>query len=102
DGIRDLIVTGVQTCALPIFESGQRRVVPAADHGLPIRAQGDNASTAKAARWRGEELPGREVPDDEAIIGGHDHLGVVIDGDGMRSEERRVGKEWRSRWGRVQ
>src|SRR5262250_2464975 len=31
DGIRDTSVTGVQTCALPIFAEGVKRAVPAAD-----------------------------------------------------------------------
>src|SRR6266496_585927 len=60
DGIRDLYVTGVQTCALPIWRLGEKRF-----NSLPIRA----ARTA---------LPGRRT--------------------GARSEERRVGKECRSRW----
>src|SRR5438552_18914367 len=58
DGIRDDLVTGVQTCALPICRSRGGRAPPR-------RAIG------------GPELPGRR--------------------DG-RSEERRVGKECRSRW----
>src|SRR6266436_3516866 len=63
DGIRDVAVTGVQTCALPI--SGRQRAVP------PHRARrhGDRRSR----RWPG----GQGAP---------------------RSEERRVGKECRSRW----
>src|SRR5688572_31909067 len=69
DGIRDLTVTGVQTCALPIFpEDPVLRVVdrPAADDRP--RAGPDP---------RGLD-PRREGP--------------------SRSEERRVGKECRSRW----
>src|SRR5216683_2225156 len=60
DGIRDLIVTGVQTCALPISV----RPVPAERRrgGLP--------------RHRLFRVEWRE----------------------LRSEERRVGKECRSRW----
>src|SRR5437764_10550496 len=78
DGIRDTSVTGVQTCALPIY---------------------------------GERLA--DVIDDAEILGvglvtaafvGRDHN----DGRGVRlaaemferSEERRVGKECRSRWSR--
>src|SRR5205085_3892309 len=83
DGIRDLTVTGVQTCALPIW-SGESRSL-----------------------WRNRL---RLSPDLELV--------KVFDGDlaiaeavkkviaqrcwevGPRSEERRVGKECRSRWGR--
>src|SRR6266567_387063 len=64
DGIRDLTVTGVQTCALPIF-------------GLPL---GD--------RRRG---PPVGVPDGQR----DDVRTGLLD---RRSEERRVGKECRSRW----
>src|SRR5206468_8226475 len=64
DGIRDLIVTGVQTCALPIC--GRDAIL----HGQWTVA--DNA-----------RHPGSPEPSS----GGND-----------RSEERRVGKECRSRW----
>src|SRR3970282_2544420 len=58
DGIRDRDVTGVQTCALPIYEP-----------------------------------PG-------VLERGPDHVrhSGVLRRLGHRSEERRVGKEWRSRW----
>src|SRR5437762_5567134 len=85
DGIRDTSVTGVQTCALPIFGralSGERRMefrleaegcagerfrLKAelhAKHRSPLSSDSSSALTAKA----------------------------------KRSEERRVGKECRSRW----
>src|SRR5947208_11580731 len=61
DGIRDDLVTGVQTCALPI------------------------SLDRKDARLVGGEFHVR------GLLAGHDFL---------RSEERRVGKECRSRWSR--
>src|SRR6266496_6040079 len=61
DGIRDLYVTGVQTCALPIYRT--------------------------VAVDLGEDQPLHGVEVDLAFA-------VVED----RSEERRVGKEWRYRW----
>src|SRR5437868_14422962 len=75
DGIRDRNVTGVQTCALPICGQGTR---------LPRRGPGrgpgpDRRPGAAAAR------PGRCA----------DRADVVV----ARSEERRVGKECRCRWG---
>src|SRR5437762_4300705 len=77
DGIRDTSVTGVQTCALPISEV--EPVAPeAAVHALD----------------RPGRLPGRE----EGILGHHDACDGV-DAVLARSEERRVGKECRSRWG---
>src|SRR2546430_11378975 len=66
DGIRDLTVTGVQTCALPIGGDGLAEI----------------ARTAVLnARYLKERLRGT--------------YDFPYDG---RSEERRVGKECRSRW----
>src|SRR5690606_39539228 len=76
DGIRDFHVTGVQTCALPIYPARHRL---AQAERLPACAGG--AGRSRAAR-------------------GHDHRrdGVRPARGPRRSEERRVGKEWRSRW----
>src|SRR5690606_41041142 len=69
DGIRDFHVTGVQTCALPIFLEAQRQLVEAGTevHLIDLR-----------------EHP---LPLCDASAAYND-----------RSEERRVGKECRSRW----
>src|SRR5439155_15852871 len=80
DGIRDGHVTGVQTCALPISDRRDDRSRP--DGGarllrpeeLPPRRHG-GAGEAQAAPQEGAGW--RDV--------------------GSRSEERRVGKEWRAR-----
>ena len=45
DGIRDVAVTGVQTCALPIYRitpvpRRQRSLVPAGRAGLPVHRRG--------------------------------------------------------------
>src|SRR5256885_8269577 len=73
DGIRDYKVTGVQTCALPIFgQHGEH----AAGRRLPVRQQGDLRRRAGDSR----------------------HGAPVSAPAGLRSEERRVGKECRSRW----
>src|SRR5947209_20587551 len=74
DGIRDIGVTGVQTCTLPIFAvdfpdtitGGLRRTVDAL-RGVLERTRGDLTISIRQS-----EL--------------------------ARSEERRVGKECRSRW----
>src|SRR5206468_8613591 len=66
DGIRDLIVTGVQTCALPISFS--------------------NICTAILFLGDRTPFPLRSLPK------------LAPTGRGNRSEERRVGKECRSRW----
>src|SRR5258708_16609284 len=84
DGIRDDLVTGVQTCALPIC---RRADIAVDDDGAPTR----DAAKTKAL------LP----------VGGPDYgykgtcLAMLIDllcAGLTRSEERRVGKECRSRW----
>src|SRR5438270_8533159 len=80
DGIRDLTVTGVQTCALPI--SRHLRGAPAISQMRPamdavMKLTSDPASSArKPSRARSDLRLGARP----------------------RSEERRVGKECRSRW----
>src|SRR2546427_9385061 len=70
DGIRDLTVTGVQTCALPIWTAFAHR-----GGGAPAH----------------ETCPGRGARDPRG-----DRFGSRA--RAARSEERRVGKECRSRW----
>src|SRR2546426_635297 len=69
DGIRDYKVTGVQTCALPIS---------AEPHGQP-RLRRERAAAAQRRARRARERAGGNA-------------------GRRRSEERRVGKECRSRW----
>src|SRR5262249_60103067 len=78
DGIRDWSVTGVQTCALPISAVGVG----------DVKCQGDDS-------------------DEEHLRGATQAELVALDGRASRhdlrrmrsrSEERRVGKECRSRW----
>src|SRR3712207_8172691 len=83
DGIRDIGVTGVQTCALPIFE---RLTVLFLQQRLGVKGVG-----LRDAAVHVEE-------DDVAalgwvMLGAREHRA-----GGLRSEERRVGKECRSRW----
>src|SRR5687768_17988333 len=65
DGIRDVAVTGVQTCALPIYATASK-----------------TANAMKAERMSGSPLCSHDIRA----------------GGPVRSEERRVGKECRSRW----
>src|SRR5260370_24059709 len=78
DGIRDSSVTGVQTCALPIFPFLQSI---ACEHGESGGQQQKRAGDALQER----KPVGSDDMNDERL--GED-----------RSEERRVGKECRSRW----
>src|SRR5262249_57406555 len=73
DGIRDWSVTGVQTCALPICE----RQIPVGDAAKAWDCQIEEAHVAPREPVR--QRQGREL-------------------EGLRSEERRVGKEGRW-WG---
>src|SRR5437773_5888399 len=75
DGIRDRDVTGVQTCALPIFRPPVARSLRGPDQDQARQPAG------RRLRATGGQQGPRGVPRGEP-----------------RSEERRVGKEWRSRW----
>src|SRR5438874_9168441 len=96
DGIRDLYVTGVQTCALPI--SGTRR----AGRRSPGSAAGRRPASPPGPRVRpvraGAGLPRRSS---RRAARGHRRGTPRASWPPPRSEERRVGKECRSRGGRV-
>src|SRR2546430_4088432 len=82
DGIRDLTVTGVQTCALPIWAELFSRHH---DH------REDDRAGAGDERDRGQRPEGDR--------GATPSVAAEVDEAGdPRSEERRVGKECRSRW----
>src|SRR3712207_7554835 len=73
DGIRDIGVTGVQTCALPIYVGPLTFALTALTSLLLLNYVAKNFG----------ELVGKGLP-----------WQVIVE----RSEERRVGKECRSRW----
>src|SRR5205809_5754097 len=87
DGIRDVAVTGVQTCALPIF-------------GDPDDAARELRRAVRAGARGGFLLPFTlsGVPHGHPV---HDPLWAVAEelDVPIRSEERRVGKECRARRG---
>src|SRR5688572_33432783 len=83
DGIRDLTVTGVQTCALPIFGACEAGSLSSDLHfGMLRRPPGAPANR--------NLLGQRESGGSALLLRRKQAL--------RRSEERRVGKEWRSRW----
>src|SRR2546425_8297002 len=82
DGIRDKLVTGVQTCALPIYSVLTEPLLP---HWAVQPLQ--SALVVRRAR----NLEDFELP----IHRRSGPIGFRFD---PRSEERRVGKECRSRW----
>src|SRR5256885_7236578 len=83
DGIRDYKVTGVQTCALPIFVEPDLGL-----RGLAVHRQRTAEHQADVLGLRGLLVP--------FLHGLTDAVEAVAAGG--RSEERRVGKECRSRW----
>src|SRR5258707_2681508 len=84
DGIRDIGVTGVQTCALPICTNwAQFSRLTGGVIGQPLAMEGTFSFFLESA-FLGLFLYG------EKRLGKWGHW--------WRSEERRVGKEGRSRW----
>src|SRR5437870_8840640 len=88
DGIRGGHVTGVQTCALPISTGADGSFhltqLPAGQYGLTATATGFKTSNQSI------ELKPSEMAMLQPVL----DVGSVS----ARSEERRVGKEWRCRW----
>src|SRR3712207_8823383 len=83
DGIRDIGVTGVQTCALRILRAGDEAGLDRVEEltlETPLVLDGDAAV-------------GLQV-----LVGAEDDTGARPVSIHSRSEERRVGKECRSRW----
>src|SRR5687767_15833795 len=86
DGIRDKLVTGVQTCALPISRA---RRAPRSPHARRSRRRRDRSDARdqrvhRVSRERSGAARAGAVPPRPRAL--------------PRSEERRVGKECRSRW----
>src|SRR2546429_4431023 len=86
DGIRDVAVTGVQTCALPISAVGDLEEGLARQH---LRARDAP---------RELDLVLVELVRPRVDAGDRGPAGPEPGGERERSEERRVGKEGRSRW----
>src|SRR5207247_6038283 len=85
DGIRYPLVTGVQTCALPILTKVTEGAIVQPPNGSRLSCGRDGTwhtvwlSASSRAPWRTNRTLSRRPP-------------------AARSEERRVGKECRSRW----
>src|SRR3712207_6847287 len=87
DGIRDIGVTGVQTCALPISNrppSRTRTYMASYPASFRMRVHAESCATSLRGQARTRSSHSSSV----------DLAGVAQ----TRSEERRVGKECRSRW----
>src|SRR2546423_7227503 len=85
DGIRDKLVTGVQTCALPISLDDEtaatlkEEISSSPFHRLPLNEEISSLSVAAVSSSRAP-------------------VSLIACRALLRSEERRVGKECRSRW----
>src|SRR5207253_5606421 len=86
DGIRDGHVTGVQTCAFrsPVSPRGTRASGPPPDPLVPWNRDGWDKSRSAAPRGQGATRK---------------NIGHIRPRSNARSEERRVGKEGKERWG---
>src|SRR2546430_13088618 len=85
DGIRDLTVTGVQTCALPISGLRGSRLLDFLEERLDPRGVLHRAIGTELDVGRDAQVQVLAQP-------------VAHEAARARSEERRVGKECRSRW----
>src|SRR3712207_8659999 len=84
DGIRDIGVTGVQTCALPICPGVLSKRTLDRRGAEPHREAGPVAASIVGRLFKSVPSGGTTRPNPPSPI--------------RRSEERRVGKECRSRW----
>src|SRR5256885_14135595 len=102
DGIRDYKVTGVQTCALPIFRASYGSF-GSDNAGFDVAFGGPKWGNFIAANGLNS---GRFLdPPEFQVIHSKgneqnifDRVDLQVTGADSRSEERRVGKECRSRW----
>src|SRR5258706_9972467 len=88
DGIRDWSVTGVQTCALPIYLSSKPVTFQAGTYKLSVMWAPERTFRLKL----------RHIFIPERFLVKLAGPGTAFRTVPARSEERRVGKECRSRW----
>src|SRR5690606_40588585 len=98
-GIRDFHVTGVQTCALPIYEEEHEQGrAPERERHAEQGQVGVAARCGRLEQPRHRLVQSRLVDD---AVGPAEAAGRGFRRDELlvaRSEERRVGKECRTRW----
>src|SRR5690606_40081000 len=96
DGIRDFHVTGVQTCALPIWPRGSRHHAELTGTGLTTDSAGPDDGPDQGPydgpNW--ESVPGRGPARTSPMM----RRARSSDAGRRRSEERRVGKGCTRRW----
>src|SRR5690606_40210830 len=99
DGIRDFHVTGVQTCALPI--SITKRAFPEAPQSPARRKTSPEMKKHVLIIGAGgvAQVVAHKCAQNNDVLGDI-HIASRTLAKCERSEERRVGKEGRSRWSR--
>src|SRR5207302_2204614 len=92
DGIRDFHVTGVQTCALPIWECSD---------GLQLFRDDELQKLVLSSKRQNSHLVGFGFEEAGYLLAQACQVGWFGRPSllGQRSEERRVGKEWCGRGG---
>src|SRR5207249_9089505 len=94
DGIRDRNVTGVQTCALPICAAIFKRIATGRRARTPPLGRQSSLYTAAAFLLIGGPP---NAPRIVALITAFSRSSTSLRSrPGRRSEERRVGKDWRT------
>src|SRR5206468_9080818 len=98
--IRDLIVTGVQTCALPILHAHRPHDGSGDAHPLRVSEDDGTMDLERALAIVEDVVSSAPAPVSVFVADGHGELvaAATMDGAAPRSEERRVGKGGRSRW----
>src|SRR5690606_40039870 len=96
DGIRDFHVTGVQTCALPIYHTCWARTLLAVLVGA-LEVPGGTLGTAVKLVRPAFSRTGSCIPGPDGFMRYEFNATSRQEWMAKRSEERRVGKECRSR-----
>src|SRR5690349_3899986 len=99
DGIRDLYVTGVQTCALPIYGRSSSNLV----HPCPAAARSYNATVLdiKLIRDRPDFVrerlatrgAGDEIKIDEVLVLDEQRRRLLAEAEGLKTQRNRTSKE---------
>src|SRR5204862_5215377 len=97
DGIRDLYVTGVQTCALPIYDGSDEAIRRGMATSQDVWAfEGPVKPVAFSDFALGKPGCDNRIAY-ELGQAGYEVLNPCLSIKTYRSEERRVGKEWKPR-----
>src|SRR3712207_9328543 len=99
DGIRDIGVTGVQTCALPIFMEVCDRTEADRKGGHLARRPGAGLVLREIAQTPEDDVDAfQDVERHRYFNTNNLWVDLTALAAVLRSEERRVGKDCRSRW----